>query len=110
GGGAGVPPTAAVPVPAAGGEPVRVAATPVTTIQPAIRRESILPKDIDEPEPRRSIVKPLIVLLIIAILAAAAVVGSIGGLRWSPFLGVDPATRPGAGYHRVPVELTPHPT
>jgi protein phosphatase len=85
-------------------EPVGV--TPVTTIRPAIRRQSILPQDIDEPAPRRSIVKPLIVLLVIAILAVAAVAGSIAGLRWSHFVGVDPATGRVAVYEGVPFDIT----
>ena len=55
---------------------------------------------------RRSIVKPLVILLIIAILAAAAVIGSIVGLRRAHFVGLDPATGRVAVYEGVPFELT----
>jgi serine/threonine protein phosphatase PrpC len=80
--------------------------TPVTSIQPAIKRTHILPEDFDQPPQRRSIVKPLVILLIIAILAAAAVIGSIVGLRRAHFIGIDPATGRVAVYEGVPFELT----
>ena len=86
--------------------PPPAARTPVTSIQPVIKRTHILPDDLDEPQQRRSIVKPLVILLIIAILAAAAVIGSIVGLRRAHFVGLDPATGRVAVYEGVPFELT----
>jgi hypothetical protein len=81
------------------------APTPVTTIRPAIRRP-LLPADLDEPPRRRSVVKPLIFLIVIAVLAAAAVIGSIAGLRWAHFVGVDPKTGRVAVYEGVPFDIT----
>jgi protein phosphatase len=80
--------------------------TPITTMQPVIKRTQILPEDFDQPPPRRSVVKPLVILLIIAILAGAAVIGSIVGLRRAHFVGIDPATGRVAVYEGVPFELT----
>jgi protein phosphatase len=58
-----------------------------------------------EPPRRRRAWRVVLAVIVLLVLADAAVVGSIAGLRYAHFVGVDPATGDVAVFQGLPIEL-----